>query len=71
VDSPAFVNNQTLLKKLSFLFFEKFKYPKLAINAMIGLFGHSFSDSNTYYFTTEYKYAMIALAQNPALLGAL
>jgi hypothetical protein len=45
--------------------FEKFKNPKLAINAMIGLFGHDFSNSNTHYFTTEYKYAMMALAQNP------
>jgi len=32
---------------------------------MIGLFGHDFSNSNTHYFTTECKYAMMALAQNP------
>jgi hypothetical protein len=45
--------------------FEKFQDPKLAINAMIGLFGHDFSNSNTHYFTTECKYAIMALAQNP------
>ena len=45
--------------------FEKFKDPKLAINAMIGLFGHDFSNYNTHYLTTECKYAMMALAQNP------
>ena len=45
--------------------FEKFQDPKLAINAMIGLFGHDLSNSNTHYFTTESKYAMMALAQNP------
>jgi hypothetical protein len=32
---------------------------------MIGLFGHDFSNSNTHYFTTESKYVMMALAQNP------
>ena len=32
---------------------------------MIGLFGHDFSKSNTHYFTTECKYAMMALTQNP------
>ena len=32
---------------------------------MIGLFGHDFSNSNTHYFTSECKFAMMALAQNP------
>ncbi len=32
---------------------------------MIGLFGHDFPNTNTHYFTTESKYTIIALAQNP------
>jgi len=44
--------------------FEKFQEPKKALNALMGLFGHDFSNSNTHYFTTECKYAMMALAQN-------
>ena len=47
--------------------FEKFKDPKLAINTMIGLFRHDFSNSDTHYFTTECKYAIMALAQNQNL----
>jgi hypothetical protein len=27
-------------------------------------FGHDYSNSNSHYFTTECKYAMMALAQN-------
>jgi len=45
--------------------FEKFQNPKLAINAMFGLFGHDYSNNNTHYFTSECKYAMMSLAQNP------
>ncbi len=41
-----------------------FQEPKRALNALFGLFGHDFSNSNTHYFTTEGKYAMMALAQN-------
>jgi hypothetical protein len=45
--------------------FEKFHEPKKALNALFGLFGHDFSNSNSHYFTTECKYAMMALSQNP------
>jgi hypothetical protein len=44
--------------------FEKFHEPKKALNALFGLFGHDFSNSNSHYFTTECKYAMMALSQN-------
>ncbi len=44
--------------------FEKFQEPKKTLNSLFGLFGHDYSNSDTQYFTTECKYAMMALAQN-------
>jgi hypothetical protein len=38
----------TYLAKFVLHVFQKFQNPKLAINAMIGLFGHDFSYSNTH-----------------------
>ena len=45
----------------------KIDVSKQALNALIGLFGHDFSNSNSHYFTTECKYAMMAMAKNPDL----
>ncbi len=45
--------------------FEKFQEPKKALNALFGLYGHDISNSNSHYFTTECKYAMMTLGQNP------
>jgi hypothetical protein len=41
--------------------FEKFQEPKKALNSLFGLFGHDFSNSNSHYFTTECKYAMLGV----------
>jgi hypothetical protein len=45
--------------------YEKFENPKLAINAMIGLFGHDYVNTNTHHFTTNSKYAFLETAANP------
>ena len=42
----------------------KIDVSKQALNALFGLFGHDYSNFNSNYFTTECKYAMMALAQN-------
>ena len=42
--------------------FEKFTDAKKAINALFGLFGHDYNNSNTHHFTTKSEYAMLAVA---------
>jgi hypothetical protein len=52
-------------EKFVLFVFEKFQEPNRVLNALFGLLGHDFFNSNTHYFTTECKYAVMALAQNP------
>ncbi len=63
-DKPSTVLEPKHFEKFALSVYERFEEPKNAITKLIGLFGHDYSNSKFHSFTTECKYAMMALAQN-------
>ena len=44
--------------------YDNFQSPKKAINGMLGLLGHDYSNSNRHHFTNNSRYAMMEAAAN-------
>lgn len=65
---PTKVLKPKYFKKFIEYVYANFKSPKLAINGMIGLFGHDYVSANKHYFTSNPSIAMNELVKSDCLV---